>query len=77
MVTVAMSLRHELEARRDQLKNRIFMIRKYVENPSKWLGGKKFNLKDIPDIQKQVDETDAALWGISKWKESPAEYKDK
>lgn len=58
-----------LHSRIDQLKDRIFMIPKYVKSPGHFAGKcKDYSLSDIPKLKQEVEETKAALKGISEWR---------
>ena len=53
-----------LMKRLEQLNERKRMIPIYVKNPNKFLGKKDFSMKDVPVIEKEIEETVAAINGI-------------
>lgn len=61
------TLKKELEARLGQLEHRKMMIPRYVKNNKAWSGKNHYSLDMIPPIQKQIDETKAAIKGIEEW----------
>jgi hypothetical protein len=62
-----MNLKKELENRLTQLENRKMMIPRYVKNNKAWSGKNHYTMDMIPEIQKQIDETKAAIKGINDW----------
>ncbi len=62
-----MSLKKELQNRLSQLEQRKFMLPRYCDNNYTFLGIKVYSLNMLPGIQKQIDETKAALKGICDW----------
>jgi len=72
---MTMALKKELENRLAQLENRKMMIPRYVENNRAWSGKNHYSLDMIPGIQKQIDETKAAIKGINEWLEIERQVK--
>lgn len=64
-----MSLRTELEKRLQQLEHRKMMIPRYVDANRNWLGKNHYSLDQLPELQKMIDETKAAIAGIDNWRE--------
>jgi hypothetical protein len=50
------------------LENKKMMIPKYCDQSKNWLGKNHYSLDMIPEIQKQIDETKAAIKGIEEWR---------
>lgn len=70
-----MSLRVELEKRLQQLELRKMMIPRYVDANRNWLGKNHYSLDQLPELQKMIDETKAAIAGIDRWREIMKETK--
>ena len=66
----AKSLYSELETAKMILKQRIMMIPRYCDQSKTWNGKNHYSMDMIPDLQKRVDELEAALEGIRKWRAS-------
>jgi len=63
-----MNLRKFLQDRLAQLEHRKMMIPRYVERPQKFAGTKKdFTLDMLPQIEKEIAETRAAIKGIDEF----------
>ncbi len=69
------TLKKELEARLGQLEHRKMMIPRYCDNQWHWAGKNPYSLDMIPAIQKQIDETKAAIKGINEWMEIERQVK--
>lgn len=65
-----MSLRQELQKRLDQLEHRKMMLPRYVDANRNWLGKNHYSLDQLPELQKMIDETKAAIKGIDEWRKS-------
>lgn len=70
-----MTLKTELLSRLTQLEHRKMMIPRYVNNNKAWSGKNHYSLDMIPGIQKQIDETKAAIKGIKEWMEIERQVK--
>lgn len=65
MPKVAMQTSYDILLKRlEQLENRKHMIPIYVKKPGSFIGKKDFSLDDIPGIEKEIEETIAAINGI-------------
>lgn len=47
-----------------QLQSRHMMIPRYVKQPGQFLGKKDFSLNDLPDIEFEIGETQAAIKAV-------------
>ncbi len=63
------SLYSQLEMSKILLEQRVQMIPKYVYQEG-WLGKNHYTMDMIPPIKKQIEELEAALEGIRKWRAS-------
>lgn len=50
------------------LEHRKLMIPRYCDQSYKWLGNNPYTLDMIPRLNKQIEETKAAIKGINRWK---------
>lgn len=64
-----MTLKTILIKRLEQLDHRKMMIPRYVENEA-WSGKNHYSLDMIPGIEKEIEETKAAIKGIGEWEAS-------
>lgn len=71
------SLRTELHNRLLQLENRVMMIPRYVKNNKAWSGKNHYTMAMIPPLEKQIEETKAAIKGIDEWRQSIKTVKKK
>lgn len=65
-----MTLKTILTSRLEQLEHRKMMIPRYVENNKAWSGKNHYSLDMIPGIEKEIEETKAAIKGIGEWEKA-------
>lgn len=59
-----MPLLEYLNSRLRQLEHRKMMIPRYVKKPGEFLGKKDFSLDDLPKIDKEIKEVQAAIRAV-------------
>lgn len=68
------SLKTIIENRLGHLQERKMMIPRYIARPEKFLGNKDFSMDMIPQIERDIEECQAALRGIDEWRKSKIKH---
>lgn len=71
------TLKSFLKSRLEQLEHRKIMIPRYVGRPGKFLGKKDFSLDDMPVIEYQIKETQAAIKAVEEFHKNKVHKKAK